>query len=78
VFDRTNFVSQSAAQRVRWRADIGGAVELPQHRRQTLGQFSGNTVEQKCFGAGRAGAPLSRTQQGSIEYGRAQRHLLAS
>ena len=78
ALDRTHLPCQCALHRVGRRANIGGALELPQHRGQPLGKLRRNAVEQKRFCTKRQSPPLPRAQQRSVEYGRSCRHLLAS
>ena len=67
---------ERAPHRIGGRAEIDGAVELPQHRSQPLGHIGGDPVEQEGFRAKRPRAGPARAQEVAVEDGRVCCHLL--
>ena len=68
--DRADLAARGehAAYGVGRRAEIDGEIEVPQHRRETLGDILGNAIDQKGRRRARGGAGAARAQEPTVEH----------
>ena len=63
----TEASGERAAELVAGGADVGGALEFPQHRLQPFRRILGNSIQQERCGPAAQGTTLPGPQQGAVE-----------
>jgi hypothetical protein len=74
--ERGQALTQAGLQALARRPDIGGSVEIPHHRGQSVVHVLRNAVEQKIFRAERRSTTLPAQQQRAVEQAGGRRRSL--